>query len=107
MKLPPGTIIAPEKLTHYLLVRQPRNDKSAFLGGGGYFLSNADILLSDLRAVIEQHDALPVQNNKFGQFYEIACSLRGPNGLALRVRTIWMTEHLSNITKFITLLPSD
>jgi len=31
--------------------------------------------------------------------------LTGPNGVALAVRTIWMTEHLSGVTKFVTLIP--
>src|SRR3981081_3838469 len=35
MKLPSDAIIAPDKLTHYLLVRQTRGDKSAFLARGG------------------------------------------------------------------------
>jgi len=28
-----------------------------------------------------------------------------PNGTALRIRSIWMKEHLSGVTKFITLVP--
>jgi len=32
-------------------------------------------------------------------------SLTGPNGRTLEIRTIWMKEHLSQQTKFITLIP--
>lgn len=49
MKLPADTFIATEKLTHYLLVRQMRADKSQFLLKAGYSLANADQLLADLR----------------------------------------------------------
>ncbi|MGH7967153.1 MAG: DUF6883 domain-containing protein [Limisphaerales bacterium] len=42
---------------------------------------------------------------KFGQYYEIRGDLRGPNGRALTIRSIWMTERLSNVTKFVTLIP--
>jgi len=38
---------------------------------------------------------------------EIRGVLRGPNGVALPVRTIWMREHLSRSTRFITLLPDN
>ena len=43
--------------------------------------------------------------NQFGEYYEIRGMLRGPNGVALHVKTIWMREHLSEATRFITLLP--
>jgi hypothetical protein len=49
MKLPADAIIAAEKVTRYLLVRQTRGDKSAFLARGGYTLENAAQLLNDLR----------------------------------------------------------
>ena len=49
MKLPADAIIAPEKLTRYLLVRHARGDKSAFLARAGYTLENADQLLGDLK----------------------------------------------------------
>jgi hypothetical protein len=50
-------------------------------------------------------DATPTKDNKFGHYFEIRGGLTGPNGVTLAVRTIWMTERLSGITKFVTLLP--
>jgi hypothetical protein len=105
MKLPTDTVIATDKLTHYLLVPQARGDKSAFLSGAGYTRNNADQLLRDLRGQILPLDAIVLESNKFGQYCEIRGRLIGPNGVALAVRTIWMTEHLSGITKFVTLIP--
>ena len=105
MKLPANTIIATDKFTRYLLVRQARGDKSAFLAGAGYTLGNVDQLLHDLRTHILPLEAAPLESGKFGQYYEIRGSLSGPNGVTRAVRTIWMTEHLSGITKFITLIP--
>lgn len=105
MKLPTDAVIATDKLTRYLLVPQARGDKSAFLAGAGYTLSNADQLLRDLRGQILPLDAIVLESNKFGQYCEIRGRLIGPNGVALAVRTIWMTEHLSGITKFVTLIP--
>jgi len=105
MKLPADAIIAPEKLTRYLLVRQARGDKSAFLARAGYTLENADQLLGDLREQLLPLDATPLHSTKFGQFYEIRGALTGPSGVTLRVRSIWMEENLSGLTKLITLIP--
>lgn len=104
MKLPANTIIAREKVTRYLLVPQARGDKSAFLERGGYTLEDADQLLRDLHLQLPL-DAVPTKSNKFGQYYEIRGSLTGPNGVTLAVRSVWMTERLSGVTKLVTLLP--
>ncbi len=105
MKLPSTTIIADEKITRYLLVQQERGDKSRFLRLAGYTLEIADQLRQDLIEQLLPLDAIPLESNEFGQNFEIVGELRGPNGRRLSVRTIWMTEHLSGITKFITLIP--
>ena len=104
MKLPANTIIVREKVTRYLLVPQARGDKSAFLELAGYTLEDADQLLQDLRRQLSL-DAVPTKTTEFGQYYDIRGSLIGPNGVTLAVRTVWMTEHLSRVTKFVTLLP--
>jgi hypothetical protein len=105
VKLPANTVIATEKFTRYLLVPQARGDKSAFLAGAGYTLENVDQLLHDLRTQILPLEAAPLESGKFGQYYEIPGTLKGPNGVTRTVRTIWITEHLSGITKFVTLIP--
>ncbi len=105
MKLPADTFIATDKFTRYLLVPQARGDKSAFLVGAGYTRENVDQLLHDLRTQILPLDAARLESGKFGQYYEIRGTLSGPNGVKRVVRTIWMTEHLSGITKFVTLIP--
>ena len=105
MKLPPNALIASEKVTHYLLVRQSRGDKSVFLRRGGFTLANPNALIASLTTLRDQKNAQLVSENKFGRFYEVAGVLHGPTGIGLRVKTIWMTEHLSGTTKFITLIP--
>jgi hypothetical protein len=104
MKLPPNTIIAREKIVNYLLVRQKRADKSQFLAKSGYLANNADQLLADLHQQILPQNAYLVEQNQFGDYFEICSQLTGPNGVVLHVRTIWMTD-LSGRTKFVTLLP--
>ncbi len=105
MKLPANAAIAPEKLTKYLLVRQARRDKSAFLAEVGYTTANPDQLLHDLRKQVLSKETILIERTKFGELYEIRALLTGPNGTALRIRSIWMKEHLSDVTKFITLVP--
>ena len=105
MKLPPDTTIAEDKLTRYLLVPLARGDKSAFLTQAGYRQDTASHLLRDLRTQLLPLEAQRLESNTFGQYYEIRGTLTGPNGVALPVRTIWMTEHLSGVTKFVTLIP--
>ena len=105
MKLPTDSVIEPEKLTNNLLVRQARGDKSAFLARAGYTTANAGWLLHDLRRQVLSQEAVLLQRTKFGQFYEIRALLTGPNRNTLRIRSIWMKEHLSGVTKFITLVP--
>jgi hypothetical protein len=105
MKLPANAVIAHEKVTDYLLVRQNRNDKSAFLETSGYSPANPDLLISGLVGLREKNEAVPIAENQFGRYYEVVGVLRGPLDVGLRVRTIWMTEHLSGVTKFITLIP--
>ena len=105
MRLPNDAMIAPEKIFRYLLVPQARGDKSAFLARAGYNLTNANRLLEDLRTQVLPCEATPMESTKYGDYYEISASLTGPNGVALRVRSIWMKEQLSQKTKFITLIP--
>jgi hypothetical protein len=105
VKLPEDSHIASEKLTRYLLVPQARADKSAFLALAGYTLDNFTTLLTDLRTQILNQDAAALETTSYGQLYEIRAPLVGPSGRTLRVRTIWMTEYLSGVTKFITLIP--
>ena len=105
MRLPQDATIAEDKLTRYLLLPQSRGDKSAFLAQAGYEQENRPHLLRGLRAQILPLEAQRLESNKFGQYYEIRGTLTGPNAVGLPVRTIWMTEHLSGVTKLVTLIP--
>lgn len=105
MKLPANAVIARQKVTDYLLVRQNRGDKSAFLESGGFTTANPDALLAELASFCDRYDAEQIDENRLGRYYEISGVLRGSRGMGLKVKTIWMTEHLSGSTKFVTLIP--
>lgn len=106
MILPADAHIAAEKLRHYLLVPKARNDKSKWLGRAGYTSENWDRLEVDIRQQVLTQEAEKEETNLYGNVYRITCGLRGPNGRVLRVVTIWMTEHETGQTKFITMYPA-
>jgi len=106
LKLHPESVIARAKITHYLLVPLARGDKSGFLKLAGYDAPLADQLVDDIRTQILVCDAVATECTFHGQYFEISCPLTGPNGHILDVRTVWMKEHLSGQTKFITLIPA-
>ena len=105
MKLPRDAVISVEKLRDYLLTEQPRGDKSQFLALAGYTRANPWQLERDLREQVLERDAEPLPPRGYGDRFEIRGKLRGPNGMELPVRTIWMREFQSGVVKFITLIP--
>jgi len=105
LKLPSNALIASEKLTRYLLVKRPVGDKSEFLKQAGYTLDNWQQLERDIRQQIVSKDAVSIEQTEYGELFEIRASLVGPNGATLNMRTIWMRESRSRLTKFITLYP--
>jgi hypothetical protein len=105
LKLPEHTILAPEKFHAYLLKKLRDNDKSAFLGMAGYTLKNWKRLADDIRTQLLSLEASFVRETPFGTLYEIRGVLSGPNGMKLRVVSVWMTESESKTSKFITLYP--
>ena len=97
MLLPTNAAIAEEKLTKYLLVFLPKDDKSQFLQKAGYTLENWQQLEIDLRAQILTQPAI------YGSKYRIDATLKGVNGVELEVTTIWMLTNQQ--AKFVTLVP--
>lgn len=105
MKLPENAVIALDKLTKYLLVKRAIGDKSEFLRQAGYTIDNWEQLERDMRRQVLTQDAVLIEHTTYGEVFEIHASLTGPSSVVLNVRTIWMQESGSGITKFITLYP--
>lgn len=105
MKLSVNAVITPEKITDYLLKWQPDNDKSKFLARAGYSAENWRRLLEDIRTQILPVEAELIRKTAYGNLFRIRGELMGPNGVSLKVITIWMLEDASRQTKFITLFP--
>jgi hypothetical protein len=105
LKLPENAVITREKITDYLLKWQPDNDKSTFLARAGYSPDNWEQLLEDILTQILPVEAELMRKTAYGDLFRIRGKLLGPNGVSLRVITIWMMERASRETKFITLFP--
>ncbi len=106
MKLPDNVLIAPEKLTHYLLVFQADSDKSKFLAQAGYTQANPDALEAAIRQMIATHEAILDAHDRYGDFYRVEGTLQGINNHDLLVVTIWIMRTEENgIYRFVTLKP--
>jgi hypothetical protein len=107
VNIPPDAIIAADKLTRYLLVPRPKNDKSRFLAQAGFDLANPDELEAAIRALNETEEAIQDRSNEYGDLYRVEGELIGPEG-ALNVVTIWIVQpDLDNQFRFVTLKPGE
>lgn len=105
MKISSDAIIPEEKLTRYLLVPKPQDDKSKFLAQAGFTQDNPADLLSAIRQLAESVEAAEDGNNEYGIFYRVEGDLQGVNGRNLAVVTIWLRWHLDGQFRFVTLKP--
>lgn len=105
MYLDSNAIIPQAKLTRYLLVKFPKNDKSGYLAQAGYTIDNWRQLEQKLR----QQLTLPAifdQQTNFGIIYKIEGILEGVNGIHLNIATFWIIDRETKETRFVTLLPN-
>ncbi|MGK7891933.1 MAG: DUF6883 domain-containing protein [Leptolyngbyaceae cyanobacterium] len=96
-------VIPEAKLTQYLLIPLPKDDKSQFLAKAGYTLENWQKLEQDLRTQVLSQSATLIEETRYGQKYCIRARLRGPNGTELKTKTIWMVT--ATASRFVTLVP--
>jgi hypothetical protein len=104
MEIPPDAEIAREKLTHYLLVPRPLDDKSKFLARGGFHRANPQALHDAIRALAAAEPAIQDGSSEYGTFWRVEGSLHGPDR-EIRVVTIWLQWHTDGRFRFITLKP--
>ncbi len=103
--LPQDAIVAEAKLTHYLLIFLPKDDKALFLAKAGYTLENWRQLEQDLRSQLLPLAATPIAETEFGIKYRIRGQLTGLNQMSLPVISIWLVDSFTQQTKFVTLFP--
>ena len=107
MKIPVDAIIPEAKLTKYLLVFKPRNDKSQFLAQAGFTLDNWETLKIALQQLNQSVEAEADRTDEYGTFYNVSGELQGVNGINLSVVTIWLERKSDGKFQFITLVPGD
>lgn len=105
MKIPADAEIPDPKLTKYLLVLKPRNDKSKFLAQAGFTEQNPEALEEAIRKLIDLVEAVEDGENDYGFFYRIDGVLVGVNQSCLSVTTIWIQRKIDNKFQFVTLKP--
>ncbi len=105
MKMPSGLVIQDEKLTKYLLVYQPKDDKSEYLADYGYTLQNWQILKQDILESAEGNQIDTITQTDWGMRFKVKNCWTSINGKRLNVITIWQQDEGSKIVKFITLYP--
>ncbi len=106
MKLPADAVIARRKLTHYLLVHQLEDDKSAWLFSAGYTMANPELVEREIREQVLSQRVTEIQTSRFGKIFIVDANLRGPSGVILRVRSVWLRDSLSDKARFVTLYPN-
>jgi hypothetical protein len=105
MRIPSDATIGDTKLTHYLLVERPWDDKSGYLRPVGFELKNWPDLRSAIRQLADNVDAIEDGSNQYGTFYRVEGRLSGPVG-NLEVVCIWMRRVIDDSVHFVTLKPS-
>jgi hypothetical protein len=96
-------IFDPRKITEYLLVWKPQNDKSGFLIKLGYSIDHWEDLRDDILQIIAS--GIPVYSRPApfgGDLYRVTGELR-----TFGVVTIWLLSTEPNTWRFVTLFPDD
>ncbi len=105
MLIPDDAVIPPEKVTAYLLVPRPWDDKSKFLAGAGFTRENPEVLLAAPSRLAIGVDGQEDGTNEYGTFYRVEGQLVGPDGRTLDVVTIWLRWRIDDTFHFVTLKP--
>lgn len=104
MRVPSDARIDDTKLTGYLLVQRPWDDKSSYLRRAGFAAENWTDLREAIRRLADAVDAVEDASNDYGTFYRVDGTLAGPTG-AVRVVCIWMKRAIDDGFHFVTLKP--
>jgi hypothetical protein len=105
VKIPDNAVIPEEKLTRYLLVPRLKDDKSKYLAQAGFTQANPDDLLTAIRQLIVNNEAIKDNVNEYGVFYLVEGNLQGINNNNLAVVTVWLQSKYDGSFRFITLKP--
>ena len=91
MRIPPDAVIDETKLTQYLLVARPWDDKSGYLRQAGFELKNWPDLFAAVRRLADTVDAVADRTDEYG---------------TLPVVCIWIKKAVDGTFRFVTLKPA-
>ena len=95
-----NAIIPFEKLFDYALCTKKNKDKAvAFKQCLGYCQENAEALIENIRANIKNFPAIAKGDIGYGMRYEIFMRLTGANGKTAKVKTGWIVDSETGITR--------
>lgn len=109
MKLPnvERAIVAPRKITEYLLSTEHPNGKSkaSFFLDSGFTSAQWTVMAHALKLHALTNDLTKVEDSPFGKRYVIEGLLETPSGTNVNVRTAWFIETGEEIPHFVTAFP--
>lgn len=98
-------IIPDAKIINYLLVYQPRDDKSEYLANYGYTQDNWQILKQDIINATQQSENIEITETQWGWRLKIKIQCYSINKRLIKVITIWQKDEDSDYARFVTLYP--
>ena len=100
-------IIAPEKLSEYLLNPAHRRGsaKARLLLACGYRADAWEVLEADLRAQHLTVDFAVTKDNLYGQRFEICAPLVTPSGREIVFQSVWQIDDGTDAPRLITMYP--
>jgi hypothetical protein len=100
--------VALEKITDYLLseTHAVGKPKARYFRSYGFNDKNANDLAQGLLAIAQNSTVADSERSRFGTKYLIDGELESPNGVMIRVRTIWIIENDTEIPRFVTAYPT-
>lgn len=105
MRIPSDATIDDTKLTDYLLVKRPWDDKSGYLRRAGFERENWPDLRVAIRQLADVVEVVEDGSNEYGTFYRVEGMLKGATG-DLQVVCIWMKRTIDGRFHVVTLKPS-
>src|SRR5262245_16189709 len=109
MRLPNAerATIDERKVRDYLLSRTHPigRFKAAFFARGGFTAAGWPDLVSQLRALAAQGEAVLGERSHYGQKYLVSGTLTGPGGTQVEVTSVWIVPKGSDVPRLITVQP--
>ena len=105
MKIPPDAIIAPEKITKYLLLPRKQDDKSRLLARFGFSVDTPAVLEAAIRLHASEGEGFLDVTDVYGEHFTVIGKLAGPRG-TLSIKSVWVRRFGETAVRFVTLYPA-